>query len=166
MGKAFSFFEIVPALVFLGLAYFVLARLAVGIYPDDPLAWWAFLALAPLNREIGVFLPASAPATLLAAALLIGVACLSLASLRNLHWLRTRFALFHVALFTVLVGLRDEQVFTVSVGNIGNIGHWYMPDLSRLDLTAGFALLALLCACFGAHRAMIFRLRVPMRRVA
>jgi O-antigen ligase len=165
MRKAFTLFEIVPALVFVGLALFVLARLAVGAYPDDPLAWQAYFSLAPLNREIGVFLPANASAALLAAALLIGAACLSLASERNHHWLRTRFALFHMALFAVLVGLRDEGVFTVSTVDTANTGQWRLPDFTHVGPTAGFALLALLCACFGVHRA-IFRLRgFPTRQV-
>ena len=45
MRKAFALFEIVPALVFAGLALFVLARLAIGAYPADPLAWQAYLML-------------------------------------------------------------------------------------------------------------------------
>lgn len=165
MRKAFSLFEIVPALVFLGLALFVLARLAIGVYPADPLAWRAYFALAPLNREIGIFLPANVYAACAAAALLIGAACVSLASMQNHHWLRTRFALFHMALLAALVGLRDEGVFTVSTADMANVSRWHMPDFSRLEPMTGLALLALMFVCLGAHRA-IFRLRaLPTRRV-
>jgi hypothetical protein len=70
-----------------------------------------------------------------------------------------------MALLAVLVGMRDERVFTVSTENMANTGRWLMPDFSRLDPMIGLMLLALVCACFGAHRAMISRLRAPMRRV-
>ncbi|MGB3901065.1 MAG: hypothetical protein WA973_21180 [Mesorhizobium sp.] len=166
MRKAFTLFEIVPALVFAGLALFVLARLAIGAYPDDPLAWQAYLILAPLNREIGILLPANAFWAFLAVAILTAAACLALASLRNYHWVRTRFVLFHVALLAVLVGMRDERVFTVSTADLINIGNWPMPDFLLLDPVTGLMLLALTCACLGAHRAVISRLRAPLRHVS
>jgi hypothetical protein len=165
MRKAFTLFEIVPALVFAGLALFVLARLAIGAYPDDPLAWQAYLMLAPLNREIGIFLPANALAAFVAVAMLMAAAGLALASLRNCHWVRTRFVLFHMALLAVLVGMRDERVFTVSTADMANTSRWLMPDFSRLDPMVGLMLLALACACLGVHRAMISRLRAPMRHI-
>jgi hypothetical protein len=162
MRKAFALFEIVPALVFAGLAFFVLARLTIGAYPNNALAWQAYLMLAPLNREIGIFLPANAFAAFVALGMLMAATCLTLASRHNHHWVRTRFVLFHVALLAVLVGMRDERVFTVSTAATANIGNWLMPDFSRLDPVIGLMLLALACVCFGTHRAMISRLRAQL----
>jgi len=164
MQKIVRSLDYVPAVVFLMLAGFLIARLAIGAFPSDPLAWQAYITLAPAWRELAAWLPAGW-GSLQPIAVIIALAALSVFSVGRLDWRRSRFVTTHLALLAVVLGMTDERVFSASVGSATPVSTWPIPDFSQVDpLMVGFLALTAV-ACIKTHRIVIWAMRHPTRRV-
>lgn len=155
MRKIIAVSEFVPAIVFATLAALILSRLAIGAFPADPTAWSVFLFLAPLFRELAMFVPADPMTAVFAIVGLLAASGAVVALTGRTEWLRARFVMFHAAFLAVLVGMHDERVFSAATADTPVSHAWPMPDLQNLDPFAGMALVLTLIACLGVHRDMI-----------
>lgn len=160
--------DLTPALVFAIVAAFLGARLFVGYAPSDPLAWQAYMALAPYAREIAVYVPATGIlATIAAIAALLVAIAVCLFAMRNDSWQRTGFIAAHGALLTIILAMRDEQVWSASADSALTIGTYSLvPDFSAADPLLAVLLACVVVACAGIHRRMVWRMRHPLRKVS
>lgn len=156
----------IPAIIFLALALFLVARLLIGIYPSSEWSWAFYLAIAPMLREVGVFYPAGGVAqTIAPLCAFLALAAGAYMVMRKTGWLRAKFFVAHGAALVLVVGLADERVFNASLDGAVWMTPSYWPNYFALAPMSFTLLAALAWTCLSVHRRIIWRMRHPVRRV-
>jgi hypothetical protein len=155
----------VPSITFLLLASFFAARLAIGAFPSDPLAWTAYMTLASAWREIAAFVPADRWIACLVLLSCGALAAWSIASTGRLDRRRSRFVLTHMAFLAILLGMGDENVFAASAHEMSPSSASILPDFAQADPMMVVLLVLTALTCLQTHKAIIWALRHPVRRV-
>ena len=167
MRRLWTITEFLPALVFFTIASFFASRFLIAFFPGEPFGWQAFLALAPLGREIGLLFPTTTLAigVLVTVGFLVcGAACFLLVSLP--HWWRTRFVCFHLSLLALIFSMRDEKIWVASLNSSGRlIEYSIIPNFSLLNPTIIMVFIGVICTCLATHRDLIWAIRHPVRRL-